>query len=139
MTYDMPLLTEEQRAKLIERGNDVVKNGYALCQKDEDLIKIALAALNTKPVGFTTERAATYEVWNSGSASFWPANDMGDFALYGAPPVPVMKPIKLAKGALMVSMYESNNIDADSWLCLDKDGVIEAIKAAGGIIEGLDG
>ena len=46
-----------------------------------------------------------------------------------------VKPIKLAKGAMMCSVYDSFSFDADWFLCLDKEGVIKAIHEAGGTID----
>lgn len=128
--HEMPRLTDEQRTKLIERGNDVVKNGYALCQKDEDLIKIALACLTAEPhawhrmpdQGFHLPMVLRKEQGP-------PAVDGEFYPVYDAPPVPVLKPIELPKPYGMQ--------DFDKWL--RQDEVIESIRASGGVIEGLDG
>lgn len=43
--------------------------------------------------------------------------------------------VKLAKGRLMQMAYETDPINADMYLCISREGAIEAIKAAGGEVE----
>lgn len=96
--YEMPALTEQDRELVI-----ALIHGDTMCMtvKDEEKAMrlrdaITLAAITAEPVGYTSERAATYEVWNSGTASFASnKDDIGDFSLYAAPPVPALKPVEL--------------------------------------------
>lgn len=48
-----------------------------------------------------------------------------------APSVAALVPVKLNKGALIISAYTTDAINEEPVLCLSKDGVIEAIRAAG--------
>lgn len=92
------VITEEKRQVLIEQLKKWTTEPQAGHSNYVRIaFEIALASLEARPVGYTTERAASYEVWNSGSASFWPDAEMLDTALYTAPPVPVMQPVQLPK------------------------------------------
>lgn len=51
--------------------------------------------------------------------------------VYPKAAVPALKPIKLNKGALMISAYATDPMNEEPVLCLSKDGVIAAIRAAG--------
>jgi len=58
--------------------------------------------------------------------------DMVEYRFWcSAPPVPELMPIELKKGALMISAYTTDPMNAEPVLCLSKEGVIEAIRAAG--------
>lgn len=90
--------------------------------------RLMLRMLNAKPVGYTTERAATYEVWNSGSASFWPESDMGDTPLYMAAPVPVVDPV----------LYRWWFVDKPEQVNITQADMIDIlVRKPGLIIEGL--
>lgn len=70
----------------------IAKAFRALQQRAESAEAQLAELAKQEPVGYTTERAATYEVWNSGSACFWSNKDMGDFPLYTRP-VPAAAPV----------------------------------------------
>lgn len=125
--------------QLAAHCRDVIANPQDHLDWVVDMAKVALASLEAEPVGYTTERAATYEVWNSGSATFWDKNDLGEVALYTAPPVPELKPIELpSRFGPVISQIVKGGVHIPAmrlspgnggWL--NREAVIKAIRAAG--------
>lgn len=95
-----------------------------------DMARVALARLEAEPVYQLIDDG---NWWDAPKYLFDEAKERGEQhrVVYRAPPVPELKPIVLAKGALMISAYTTDPMNADPVLCLSKEGVIEAILAAG--------
>lgn len=130
----MNKLTAERRKELLDEIEYNRKHCF-LSSKTELLMQVAQAALTAKPVNqFIVNDPAHdgYIEWADCNPDYF-SREPSDRRriLYTAPPVPVLKPIELNKGALMISAYATDPMNEDPVLCLSKDGVIAAIRAAG--------
>lgn len=106
--YEMPAVTEEQRQELIELCEAVLAGHvqYGGDSNEEDIYKIALAALTAHPVTYAIqdeqERKEGYmtEFSTSGLEGYVSPEKYGltELALYTAPPAPVLKSIVLQRG-----------------------------------------